>query len=170
MSMDRDGAASNLEWLEQIRKGAAQPPPVYTLLGIQVVDFAPGSATVRLVAHPRLGNPAGAVHGGVLATALDVAMALAVDTELTDGGHARTVDMSVRFLDASPANAASLLAIGKVLSMRSRLAFADATIRTDCGVLLATSSGVFSVPRSNKASRLASRSPVVSLDNSLKSE
>jgi len=151
MSKDRAAAASNLKWLEQLRGGDAPLPPVYAVLGIEIVDFAPGSATVRLLAHPRLGNPAGAIHGGVLATALDVAMALSVDTELTEGGHARTVDMSVRFLDASPANAAYLSAVGIVVSMRSRLAFADATIRTDNGVLLATSSGVFSIPRIAKS-------------------
>jgi len=72
-------------------------------------------------------------------------------------------------LDASPANAASLLAIGKVLSMRSRLAFADATIRTDSGVCLRR------VQACSLSSFKQGQPPCkpfssVSLDNSLKSE
>jgi len=131
--------------------------------------FPPGSATVRLRRPPSARQSGGAVHGGVLATALDVAMALAVDTALT------TVATPERWIcqcGFSTLRRPMLRLYWRLGSSKYAFApaFADATIRTDSGVLLATSSGVFSVLRSNKASRLCKPSPVVSLDNSLKSE
>ena len=58
MSMDRDGAASNLEWLEQIRKGAAQPPPGGT---IRLVTNQPETDDVQGYVHA---TGSGTTHGG----------------------------------------------------------------------------------------------------------
>lgn len=70
------------------------------LVGLVDGEVADGRATVSLVADDRHLNPAGTVHGGAIATLIDVAMGRAV-ASLADGDEvAVTIEMKVNFLEA----------------------------------------------------------------------
>ncbi len=63
-------------------------------LSIDYVDDEK-SCTVRLPFAPHLCNAGGAIHGGVLSTALDISMGHACQRYLSAGS---TIEMSIRFL------------------------------------------------------------------------
>ena len=51
--------------------------PIHALLGIEVVEWAPGSASVRMRARDDQANVHGGVHGGVLFSLADAAFEIA---------------------------------------------------------------------------------------------
>ena len=67
-------------------------------LGAEVVSSDDGSARVRFEAHDDHLNPAGTLHGGVLATLVDTAMGQAVRSVTGDGDVPATSQLTVTYL------------------------------------------------------------------------
>lgn len=83
-----------------------QPAPFWGHVGAALVDVAPGRATIRVPLRPEFGRSGqldGPAHGGIIATAIDMAASCAIITTLDDGEGRTTVDLSVHYL--APANA-----------------------------------------------------------------
>lgn len=102
-----------------------------------VISLSAGHGEVRLQVAQRhhLNNRRGVVHGGVLATVLDSAMARAartLDEGIELGG---TVDLHVQFMQ--PAEG-TLIAMGRVESSTRTLAFCRGEMRDVAGVLVAS--------------------------------
>jgi uncharacterized protein (TIGR00369 family) len=78
--------------------------PFFELMGIEIVEVAPGSSTARLAYRPDLAQPAGIMHGGVIATLIDTGIAhalLMTDRFLElreERGALVSVDLRVKFL------------------------------------------------------------------------
>ena len=70
------------------------------LVGLVEESVADGRATVTMVAGERHLNPAGTVHGGAIATLIDVAMGKAMASLISDDEHPVTIEMKVNFLEA----------------------------------------------------------------------
>lgn len=102
-----------------------------------------GSVHCVLPTHPRHGNYAGGVHGGLTLAFADYALCL-VAGRAADGGtnsaFAMTVSIAVEFLDAGRIGP-PLEASGEPLQVTGRLAFARGTIRQE-GRTIALWSGV----------------------------
>ena len=71
---------------------------VAKMIGMELVDIAPGEATITIKMRDQLRQPHGVLHGGITATLIDTAMAFAVITRLTDGEKATTVDLTVHYV------------------------------------------------------------------------
>jgi hypothetical protein len=69
---------SGLEFLRKIRDGEIANPPIAQTLDFRLTRVEPGEATFECDAAEFHYNPAGGVHGGMLATLLDSAMTCAV--------------------------------------------------------------------------------------------
>ena len=77
--------------------------PFFKLIGLEVVDLEPGWSRTRLEHRPDLSQPAGILHGGVLASLIDTGIAHAL--LLTDrfkelqkeGGGVVTIDLRVKY-------------------------------------------------------------------------
>lgn len=72
--------------------------PFADWVGIREVSSRPGHVTVALELRPELTNRLGSIHGGVVATLLDSAMARAarsLDSETLAGG---TVDLHIHYM------------------------------------------------------------------------
>ena len=67
-------------------------------LGAEVVSADDGSARLRFEAGDEHLNPAGTVHGGVLATLVDTAMGQAVRSATGDGDVPATSQLTVTYL------------------------------------------------------------------------
>ena len=78
----------------------------------------------------------GGVHGGFAATVLDSVTGCAVHTMLEAGVGYGTVDLSVKMLKPIP-QGVELLAEGRVIHISKSIGFAEGTIKTLEGVLLA---------------------------------
>jgi len=72
--------------------------PFAKLLGIEVVLAEPGHAVLTMnLRHEHMRNDAIA-HGGVVATLIDSAMAIAIMAMLADGERTVTVDLTIHYL------------------------------------------------------------------------
>lgn len=81
----------------------AAPPPgdgFNELVGLGGDDAEDGVARVTLTAGERHLNPAGTVHGGAIATLIDVAMGRAVAGLFEGDERPVTIEMKVNYLEA----------------------------------------------------------------------
>ncbi|WP_375502332.1 PaaI family thioesterase [uncultured Jatrophihabitans sp.] len=67
-------------------------------IGIGTLTAQDGAARAELHAEQRHLNPAGTVHGGVLATLVDTAMGAAVRSTTDDGAVAATTQLTIAYL------------------------------------------------------------------------
>ncbi len=115
--------------------------PFLTLLGVCGEHAGGGHSRLSLDVRPALTNHFEGVHGGVLATLLDVAMASAARTMQPDAAPVVTVDMSLQFL-RTPAPG-RIVAEGRVRQDGRSMVFCDAEVRDAQGTLVATGIGTF---------------------------
>jgi uncharacterized protein (TIGR00369 family) len=111
---------------------------------LQVEPGDEGAGRVLLDASEEHLNPHGTVHGGVLATMLDVAMGTAVAT--AGGDSPVTVSLTVTYLE--PGRPGRLVASAKVRKRGKRLIVVEGTVEQDCADgtdLLADALATFSV-------------------------
>lgn len=120
---------------DEIRERVAASP-FHASMGMVVEQVEPGRVRLRLEARTDHANLHGTVHGGVIATLADTAAGLAVRSLMSEpsGRHA-SVHLDVQYLAA--ATPGTLHAIGTVMKLGRRLAFADADIRDASGQALA---------------------------------
>jgi uncharacterized protein (TIGR00369 family) len=118
--------------------------PFLDLVGVVGKEFDRGRTTLALDVRPELTNHFGNVHGGAVATLLDVAMASAARSTLPEGDGVVTVSMTMNFLRGGQGR---LSAVGRVQQAGRSLVFCDGEVRDEAGELVATSIGTFKVRR-----------------------
>lgn len=98
-------------------------------LGMRLVDVQPGRATLALPFAPELITMAGVVHGGAIASLIDVAGMVAAwsDVEVTGNPRGSTVALTVNYL--APANNEDLEATATVLRRGRSLVYLDIEVR-----------------------------------------
>jgi acyl-CoA thioesterase len=115
-------------------------------IGLQYDTMAGGRAQVSLVPGKRHTNSWGVVHGGVVMTMLDVAMAIAGRSLQADkqGGNV-TVEMKTTFVRPTQAqhNGAAIVAKGHCYHLSTTLAFCEAELLDAQGLICAKASGTF---------------------------
>lgn len=107
---------------------------------LQVEPQEDGTSTVAVDASDLHLNPNGSVHGGVLATMIDVAMGTAVAT--TGGQSPVTVSLAVTYLERG--RTGRLEARARVRKRGSRLVVVEAEVVQD-GDVVADALGTFAV-------------------------
>ena len=111
-------------------------------LGVEFVSAQDGTAAVALSPQPRHMNSWGAVHGGVLMSLLDVAMAVAGRSLYEGAGGAVTIEMKVSFVQ--PATGASRIqATAHAYHRSSTMVFCDAELHDAELRLIAKALGTF---------------------------
>lgn len=109
-------------------------------VALQVEPQEDGTSTVVVDAADEHLNPHGSVHGGVLATLIDVAMGTAVAT--TGGQSPETVSLAVTYLE--PGRPGRLEARARVRKRGKRLVVVEAEVVQD-GDVVADALGTFSI-------------------------
>jgi uncharacterized protein (TIGR00369 family) len=113
-------------------------------MGMRLVALDEGTSEIALDLQPHHLNPGGIVHGGIIATALDAAIGLALRTTIGAQGHV-TVQLGIQYL--SPAKQGTLIARGRRVHTGARTGYGEAEISTKEGHLLAKGSATFLVVR-----------------------
>lgn len=122
---------------------AGRASPFLAQLGVSLAERADGHARLELIVADSHLRTRGIAHGGVIASLLDTAMGVAVSTKTPEGCFPVTAQLNVNFI--RPAwNGEKLEILGDVRHSGRTTAVAMGEIRTDSGVLVATSSGTFS--------------------------
>jgi len=116
------------------RSGRALEVPLLRFLGASLVDRADGCWSIGFTPSPNALNAVDALHGGVIATVLDVAAYLAVVAHLSAGEEAITIAFSASYMAPAPPDE-QLRACGSLIRRTRGLAFASAELRSDSGLL-----------------------------------
>jgi acyl-CoA thioesterase len=121
---------------------AGRASPFLAQLGASLAERSDGHARLELTVEDSHLRTRGIAHGGVIASLLDTAMGVAVSTKTPEGCFPVTAQLNVNFI--RPAwNGEKLAILGDVRHSGRTTAVAMGEIRTDSGVLVATSSGTF---------------------------
>ena len=114
--------------------------PFVEHLGVQILERGDGVVRLRLDPRPELENSWGSVHGGVLMTLLDVALASAGRSLDESCNGALTVEMKVNFIAAAQG---AVLGEGRAQRAGRSLIFSEGELRSEDGTLLAKATGTF---------------------------
>ncbi|MGH9014835.1 MAG: PaaI family thioesterase [Acidimicrobiia bacterium] len=114
-----------------------------TFLGAVLEEVRTDYARMRLPYRPELRQPAGVVHGGVIATLADTVVVPAVGSAYDEARQLFTVDMQVRYL--APIVEEDAVAEGWVTQRGRSLVFCDAEVRSASGTLAASATLVYKV-------------------------
>lgn len=115
------------QYLEHVTRSDQSVNPLFSFLGIEIVEIQTDTAVLSLVIKPDLLQGAGMAAGGILATMLDEAMAHAVLAGNQPGQFTTTVNMNVSYY--RPVNKGdALVCTAKVTKRGKRVSFTEATI------------------------------------------
>ena len=118
--------------------------PFAELLGLELVRFDSGEAELALTLRDELCNSWSVMHGGVLMTLLDVAMAHAARSPNQAGADESlgvvTIEMKTSFMRPGLGR---LNARGTLLHRSASMAFCEATVRDAQELLVAQATGTF---------------------------
>ena len=115
------------------------------LLGIEVTRFENGSSQALVkITESVLGLPVGSahtgVHGGVIATLVDVGMSAALVSLMKDDELARTVQLQINYLSA--AQSGVLVCESKVIQKGRKIATVESEVLND-GKIVAKTTGIY---------------------------
>jgi acyl-coenzyme A thioesterase 13 len=108
-----------------------------SLTGMEVVELEGGKARVRLPVSEPVQNAGGMLHGGAVATLVDVVGTLAIMSKDRDGRPGVSTDLNVSWFSPAPGGT-SVLVEATVLKSGRTLAFVQVDVRRESdGVLVA---------------------------------
>jgi uncharacterized protein (TIGR00369 family) len=121
---------------------APEGPAFNELVGLRDGEIGDGRATVSLVAGEQHLNPGGTVHGGAIATLIDVAMGRAVVSLFAGDELPVTIEVKVNFLE--PGRIGSLVAEARVSRRGRRFTVVHAEVtQSEDGETVAEAMGTF---------------------------
>jgi len=130
---------TGLEFLQGMADGVVPPPPIAVLMNMDIETVEKGRVTFGGMPDASHYNPIGVVHGGFAATMLDTVAGCAVHSTLPAGKAYTSIEIKISYLRPLHTGV-RVIATGTVTKPGSRVAFADATLATTDGVLVATAS------------------------------
>lgn len=118
--------------------------PASEILGLELLDVDVEAKRISLAfnATDQLCNKWGGIQGGMVAAMLDEAMAIVVGLSLEWGQISPTLEMKTSFIAA--ARPGRILAEAWVIRRGKSVAFVEAELKSDDGILLATGSSTMS--------------------------
>jgi uncharacterized protein (TIGR00369 family) len=114
-----------------------------SFLGVELEEIRQDYARMRLPFRPEFRQPAGVVHGGVIATMVDTVVVPAVGGGYDEPRQLFTIDFQLRFL--APIVDDDLVAEGWVTRRGRQIVYCDAEVRSGAGTLAATATLTYKV-------------------------
>ncbi len=109
------------------------------LLGMEV-SFGEGTCTVSFTTEPPLANPQGTLHGGVLATAMDISMGHLLGRV---AGPGATLELKVQYL--APVSAGLVRCEASFLRQGRSISFMQSRATREDGTLVANATATWSL-------------------------
>jgi uncharacterized protein (TIGR00369 family) len=121
--------------------------PYHQYLGIEVEEARPGHARIAIPTGPKVdGGIAGSVHGGILASLVDIAMLEAVIPTLEEGEQpGGTIDLGITYL--RPAMGSRITVEADVVRRGREIVCSEISIRDDQQRLCARGRVLYKVKR-----------------------
>lgn len=129
--------------------------PFYRFLGLECEEVRPGYARLALATGPNtLGGVAGSVHGGILASLVDVAMLQALVPLFEPGDvPSGTLDLGITYL--RPALGPRITAEARVLRKGRQVAVSEVEIKDAEGRLCAKGRTLYAIRRETRSEPVA---------------
>lgn len=141
-----DGEALRQEGSRQFElRSWIDTAPFEDLLAIAIEEAQQGRAVLSLPFRVRFAQGGGFLHGGVLTTLADTAVAMAIKTLLPEGTVFATTELTTRFL--SPVKSGRVRATATVSGPVGRSFHGEATVTDESGREVARFNSVFRVAR-----------------------
>ena len=139
--------------LEEIRELMASGlrPPMMDLLGMELSSAEAGEVVFTATPTRAVYNPLGIVHGGFAATMLDSACGLAASSATPEPMDCVTLELKVAYHAPMREGVGPLRAIGRVVSMGSRVAHTEARLVDAADRLYATATSTLLVAQRRRA-------------------
>ena len=137
-------ALTGLEQLQALM-AAGRMPGIGRSLNFTLMEIESGRAVFEGVPGHHAYNPIGTVHGGYAASLLDSACGCAVHSRLEAGQGFTTLELKVAYHKPITADTGPVRAVGVVVSMGRRAAFAEAQLTDAAGRLLASATSTLLV-------------------------
>ena len=121
--------------------------PFFKLMGLEVLDVAPGRSTTRITFRPDLTQPFGVIHGGVIATLIDTGIAHALMlTERfqqlrREQGALVSVDLRVKFF--RPVSEGTMLCESTITRLGQKIIHAESVVTNDAGKEVARGDSIY---------------------------
>jgi len=112
-------------------------------MGLRVEELRKDYARMRVPYRPEFRQPAGVMHGGVIATLIDTVVVPVIGSAYDEPRAYFTVDLTVRFL--APIVDEDAVAEGWIVQRGRSIVFCDTEVRSGSGRLAATGSLVYKV-------------------------
>jgi len=139
-----DAPLSGLEQLRALLAGGRQPP-IGETLRFSLVEIEEGRAVFEGNPGLEVYNPIGSVHGGYAAALLDSACGCAVHSKLSPSQAYSTLELKVAYHRAMTDKTGIVRAVGNVVSIGRRAAFAEARLTDAAGRLYASATSTLIV-------------------------
>jgi uncharacterized protein (TIGR00369 family) len=137
VSADQQSEMSGLEFVQGLADGALPLNMIAQTLGYDIAEAASGRVIVTAVPRDIHLNPAGGVHSGLVATLLDSAMGLAIQSKLDRRIGSTTLEFKISLLRPITPETGLITAEGIVLSLGRRVGTAEGRLTDTNGRLLA---------------------------------
>jgi acyl-CoA thioesterase len=136
-----------MSYLEELQKRGRDANPFFNLMGIEVVSFGDGEATLAMEVRPYMLNGAGWMQGGIYTALADEAMALALFTALDENDMIATISETTSFFRG--VREGRIVAEGRVTRIGRQVAYAEGRVVADRATspVLSTTSASFSIIR-----------------------
>lgn len=144
VTLQRLAVMSREEMLSALVSGELPKPPIGELLGIELLEVAPGRAVFGLQPSEFHCNPVGTVAAGVAATTLDAALWLAVQSCVAESTLVSTTSLSLHFVRPLTAMAGDVRAEARIVHVGRTTASAEARLVDAAGKLYSHATAGFS--------------------------
>jgi uncharacterized protein (TIGR00369 family) len=128
---------SGLEYLQAAQQRHVSVAPIASLMGYELAEVREGRVMFTVSPDEYHYNPLGVVHGGLLATVMDSAMACAIHTTLPRGEGSTTVELHINYVRAVTTQIGRLRCEGEIIHRGGRIATAQARVVDETGLLYA---------------------------------
>ena len=136
------------ERLRAAAEGRGDVPPIMSTLGMRLVKYSRGRATVSLDVDRRFYNPMGTVHGGIMTDLADASMGIATTTTMAEDESFSTLELKMNFL--RPVFEGKLTSSARVLHRGRTIAMADCVVRNEEGKAVARGTATQMILRPEK--------------------
>ena len=119
-------------------------PPFYAHLDLELEALADGKCVIRLPYAAHFANSRGEVHGGIVASLLDITLSQAVRSTLEGPTNVATISMTVSYLTAA---AGVLACTASVVRTGGTIAFAEGEVTDEKGAAVCRAVGTYRILR-----------------------
>jgi len=142
---------SGLDLMRAIAEGRVPAPPVGTLIGVDDFKAEKGKVSVGFDPAEFHYNALGTVHGGVIATVIDIVIGSAVHSTLKAGQGFTSLTLELKYHRAVTAMSGRLTATAEVVTRGRDIVTAEAKLADKNGRLFASATSTLMILRPSPA-------------------